>query len=195
MEKRSHAGGRRESYFPCWLLVSTWDVVGPPRSHAERGAGFCPPQGQLTRMLWQCRHHGLGSSVKSVLGAPAGAVPAHRHPHPHPRQHPGPWPPAEGRGQGGRLAGLGAMAKHQSLLGPGEEGRVDAQLRGAPSAVLLLSWVDLEARKAAPEPACLNLSLAHCSLVLRPQQAASPPRAPFSPPVKPASKHSPVLGP
>ena len=118
MEKRSHAGGRRESYFPPWLLVSTWDVVGPSRSHAERGAGFCPPQGQLMRMLWQCRHHGLGSSMKSVLGAPAGAVPAHCHPHPHSCQHPGLWPPAEGGGQGGRLAGLGAMAKPQSRLAP-----------------------------------------------------------------------------
>ena len=84
MEKRSHAGGGRESYFPSWLLVSTWGVVGPPRSRAERGAGFRPPQGQLARTLWQCRHHGLGSSVKSVLGALAGAVPAHRYPHPHP---------------------------------------------------------------------------------------------------------------
>nr|CAI9693732.1 unnamed protein product [Rangifer tarandus platyrhynchus] len=108
-----------------------------------------------------------------------------------------PWALAtgRGRGQGGRLAGLGAMAKPQSLSGPGEEGRVDARLRGTPSAVLLLSWVDLEARKAAPEPACLNLSLARCSLVLRLQQSASPPRAPSSPPVKPASKHSLVLGP
>lgn len=67
--------------------------------------------------------------------------------------------------------------------------------RGPPSAVLLLPWVDLEARKAAPEPAGLNLSLARCSLVLRPQQAASPPQAPSPPPVKPASKHNPVLGP
>lgn len=120
-----------------------------------------------------------------------------RPPPPPPPPLPAPWALAtgRGRGQGGRLAGLGAMAKPQSLSGPGEEGRVDARLRGTPSAVLLLSWVDLEARKAAPEPACLNLSLARCSLVLRLQQSASPPRAPFSPPVKPASKHSLVLGP
>ena len=133
MEKRSHAGVGRESYFPSWLLVSTWGVVGPPRSRAERGAGFRPPQEQLTRMLWQCRHHGLGSSVKSVLGALAGAVPAHCYPHPHPCLHPGRWPPAEGGGQGGQLAGLGAMAKPQSLLGPGEEGHINAWLgAGAP---------------------------------------------------------------
>ena len=135
MEKRSHAGGGRESYFPSWLLVSTWGVVGPPRSRAERGAGFRPPQGQLARTLWQCRHHGLGSSVKSVLGALAGAVPAHRYPLPHPCLHPGRWPLAEGGGQGGRLAGLGAMAKPQSLLGPGEEGHINARLRaGGPPA-------------------------------------------------------------
>lgn len=48
--------------------------------------------------------------------------------------------------------------------------------------------LDLEARKAAPELAGLNLSLACCSPVLRPQQATSLPRAPSSPPVKPASK-------
>lgn len=29
MENRSHSGGRSESYFPSWLLESTWDVAGP----------------------------------------------------------------------------------------------------------------------------------------------------------------------
>ena len=136
---------------------------------------------------------GLQREISAGGSGWGGARPCH--PHPHSCQHPGLWPAAEGGGQGGRLAGLGVMAKPQSLLGPGEEGRVDAWLRGTPSTVLLLSWVDLEARKAAPGPDCLNLSLARCSLVLRPQQAALPPRAPFSSPVKPASKHSLVLGP
>ena len=40
---------------------------------------------------------------------------------------------------------------------------------GSPSAGLLLSWVGLEARKTALEPACPDLTLACYSLVLCPQ--------------------------
>lgn len=56
MENRSHSGGRSKSYFPSWLLESTWDVVGPSQpAHRTRvmsptgkgGAG-----GQLRKLLW-----------------------------------------------------------------------------------------------------------------------------------------------
>lgn len=159
MENRSHSGGRSESYFPSWLLESTWDMAGPSQPPC-RTPVMSPTRGAVKEAaLASLRSWAEPRSEISPRGLRLGACgllllsP--------------PW----GRGMG--AAGWAAWA------GPRVTGRVSEALRprrrgGADiglwfHSMSALSWADMEAKKPSLKTACLGLPLTHDSLVLCPQ--------------------------
>lgn len=167
--------GRKRVIFSVLAPCEHLGRRGPPRSRAERGSWLLSPSGAVNEdcLAVPTSQGGLSAISASLLGVVLPPPP-----HSHPCLHPGRWPPAEGGGKGGRLAGLGAMAKPQSLLGPGEKGHVDAR-SGTPA--LSCSCPGPGGQDGSTGARRPELESGLLSPVLHPQQATSLPRAPSSP--------------